>query len=478
MQQAPTAAPQATDIPSDREKWVVWIAAAAVFMSVLNTTMVNVALPTIGGVFDAGPARVAWLATLYSLFFGVATPFYGRLGDRYGLRRMYVSGLAIFVASSLMAGLAPEFWMLVLCRIGQAIGSAAIPSLGTAMITRTIPAYRRGAALGLISASVGAGQAFGPTIGGLLTDFASWRLLFLVSSGLVFVIPLALKRLPGDSEHNLAPVDWLGGFALAVAIAGLLFGIGNLEEQGLASTAVLGSFGVSAIAAVATVIRQRSVRFPFIERALLANPRFLLLCGIGFLSMGGSIGAIILAPFLFERVNGLATSSVGLALLPQAAVLTLLSRRMGRLADRFDSLLLISIGLTISMVVIGFMVTVAVGWPTLALIVLFSILGAGQAMVNSPLSLAVTRSIPGRSVGAGLGIYNMLFFVGGGFGAAIATTLLASRETAAGALLPLYQGDAGFSEFGDAYIYSLVAFALGLLLAQLARRTSAPSETE
>lgn len=459
-----------------RERWIVWIVTAAVFVSVLNTTMVNVALPTIGEVFDAGPARVGWLATMYSLMFGIATPFYGRLGDRYGLRKMFVIGMSIFVLSSLAAGIAPDFWMLILFRVGQALGSAAIPSLGIAMITWTIPGHRRGAAMGLVSASVGAGQALGPTLGGTLTEFASWRFVFLVSAGLVLLVPAALKRFPGHLETNRTPVDWLGGVVLGLTIAGTLFGIGNIEERGFNSITVLGAFAVAAIALLATIFRQRKVRFPFIERALLANRRYLMLCGIGFLAMGANVGGLILAPFLLERVNGLSTATVGLALLPQAVVLTLLSRPMGRLADKVNALQLVSAGLVISVLMTTLMATIGVGQSTLVIAGLLVVLGIGQAMVNSPLSVTLTRSIPQRYAGVGLGIYNMLFFVGGGFGAAAATTLLAVRETSTSTLLPIYAGADAFSEFGDAYLYSLFAFAAALVLTRIALRATSEPE--
>jgi DHA2 family metal-tetracycline-proton antiporter-like MFS transporter len=459
-----------------RERWIVWIVTAAVFVSVLNTTMVNVALPTIGEVFDAGPARVGWLATMYSLMFGIATPFYGRLGDRYGLRKMFVIGMSIFVASSLLAGIVPEFWMLILFRVGQALGSAAIPSLGIAMITRTIPGHRRGAAMGLVSASVGAGQALGPTLGGTLTEFASWRFVFLISAGLILLVPPALKRLPGDLETNRTPVDWLGGVVLALTIAGTLFGVGNIEERGLGSVTVAGAFGIAVLALLATIYRQRQAAYPFIERALLANRRYLMLCSIGFLAMGANVGGLILAPFLLERVNGLSTASVGLALLPQAAVLTVLSRSMGRLADRVNALHLISAGLLISVTVTLLMATVVVGRPTVVVAGLLVVLGTGQAMINSPLSVTLTRSIPQRFAGVGLGMYNMLFFVGGGFGAAAATTLLSAREDASSSLLPIYAGAGEFSEFGDGYLYSLFAFIAALVIARVVLRTTSEPE--
>ncbi|CAN5818181.1 MFS transporter [soil metagenome] len=476
-QQTPATAVSMSAEKTRREGWIVWIIAATVFVSVTNTTMVNVALPTIGDFFDAGPARVGWLATLYSLMFGIATPFYGRLGERYGLRRMFIIGMVVFGASSLLAGIAPDFWLLLLCRVGQAVGSAAIPSLGIAMITRTIPGDRRGAAMGLIGACVGAGQAIGPTLGGAITQFGSWRLVFLVSAVLLLLIPASLKRLPGDMERNATPVDWLGGVTLGAAIAGVLLGIGNLDENGLLSTVVLGSFGISVLAIAATVYRQRHVRFPFIERSLLANQRYVLLCLIGFLSMGGNIGAIILAPFLLEQVNAVSTAVVGLVLLPQAVMVTFLSRPLGRLADRYEALKLVSIGLTINLAVVAVLTSVAVGWSPIALAGLFVFLGIGLAMISAPLSVTLTRAVSGSTAGIGLGIYNMLFLVGGGFGAASATALLSSRESASDALLPFYAGASQSSEFSDAYLYSLFAFALALVVTQIARSTTQEADT-
>jgi MFS family permease len=163
---------------------------------------------------------------------------------------------------------------------------------------------------------------------------------------------------------------------------------------------------------------------------------------------------------------------VGLVLLPQAVMVTLLSRPMGRLADRYEALKLVSIGLAINVVVTIILTTLAVGWSSYALAGVFVFLGIGLAMVSSPLSVTLTRAVSGSTAGIGLGIYNMLFFVGGGFGAASATALLSSRESAPYALLPLYAGAPEFSEFGDAYLYSLVAFILALIVTQVARATT------
>ena len=459
-----------TDLPAT-SRWLVPLLAAAVFFSVLNTTMINVALPTIRDVFDVSEAETGLLATLYSLFFGIMTPFYGRLGDRYGLRRMYITGMLIFGASSLLASLAPTsaFPLLVLLRVGQGIGSAAIPPLGTALIMRRIPSARRGASIGLIAASVGAGQAIGPSLGGALTDFVSWRAVFLISAVIMVLIPFQFRMFPGKTDDEPAPVDWFGGVALAATIAGLLISVDGIQRQGLDSLPVLVGVPVTLLALATTVMRQRSLRFPFIDRELLANRRFVLYSLTAFTMMSSGVSALILLPFMLEDVNGLPTSQVGLVLLTQAVVVTLLSRPVGSLADRYDAVVLSSIGLSIVLGVIVILATVAVGWPVWALIPLMLVFGVGQASTFSPLQTTVTRVVPRRLAGTGIGLYNMMFFVGASFGAAVSTGLLSARKGES-ALLPLYQGAAEYSQFGDAYLYGLCAAVVGIVLLQFARR--------
>jgi EmrB/QacA subfamily drug resistance transporter len=460
-------------------RWLVPLLAAAVFMSVLNTTMINVALPTIRDVFGVTEAGSGWLATLYSLFFGIMTPFYGRLGDRYGLRRLYVIGMIIFGVSSVLASIVPTsaFALLVAFRIGQGIGSAAIPPLGTAMVTRRIPSNQRGAAIGLIAASVGAGQAIGPTMGGLLTEYVSWRAVFLVSALIVVLIPFQMRMFPSRPEADVQPVDWLGGFTLAGTIAGVLIAVGSIQQQGPLSTAVFVSLAIAFVSFAATMLRQRRASFPFIHRELLANRRFVLYSLTAFTMMSAAISTLIVLPFLLEDVNGLGASQVGLVLLSQALMVTLLSRPVGRLADRFDATLLSTAGLSLVLVVIVVLATVAVGWPVYALIPLLLLFGIGQASTFSPLQTTVTRVIPRRLAGTGFGIYNMMFFVGSAFGTAAATGLLSARKGEE-ALLPLYAGSGEHSHFGDALLYGIVAAVAGIILLQFARRAPVPDGIE
>ncbi|HYI16561.1 MAG TPA: MFS transporter [Thermomicrobiales bacterium] len=467
---ASTVAPTTTSSSTTpNEGWIVALVTACVFMSVVNTTMVNVSLPDIGDSFGASPASLGWLVTLYSLTFGVATPFYGRLGDRYGLRRMFVIGLCIFVVASLLAGLAPTFALLMLFRAGQAFGAAAIPSLGIGMLARAVPQERRGRSLGIVSTAVGAGSALGPTLGGGITQLVSWRMVFLISALLAVLIPLCLRYLPATRGERGTPPDWLGGITLGATIAGILLVTAGLQRTGATSTLVIISVLVALIGLTITIWRQRIAENPFIERTLLDNRRYLLLCVTGFCAMAGNIGALVVAPFLFDEINGLSAGQIGLALLPTALAVALLSRTTGRLADRYDPFLLIIGGLFVNLVTLILLATFGIGWPVVPFVALSTFLGIGQAFVNSPLSVVLTRTDPQRIYGVGLGLYNMLFFVGSGFGAALSTALFEAREGAGSTILPFYFGDDRYTHISDAFLPAIVFIFVGLLTASAAR---------
>lgn len=480
-----TDAPRATEVgpqrqerrtrdQSARERWIVGIVGVTSFMTVTSGLMVNVALPPIGDHFGADPAALGWLVTIYLLTFGVSMPFHGRLGDRYGERPIYLGGMATFTLGAALAGLAVTFPMLVLARCIQGLGAAAITSLGMSMVARSVPNERRGRTMGIIATAVSAGTALGPTLGGIITQVASWRMVFLVATLLVVVIPLAARYLPAPVLGQRVRIDWLGGIAVGAAISGTLLAVTGLQRQGGLSALVIAAAVVALVGTALTIHRQQTVAFPFIERALLENRRFLLLTLVGLLAMSGSMSAIIIAPFLYTNVNGLPSGQVGLALLPQALVVVLLSGTAGRMADRWSPFALIIPGLLIACGTVVFLSSVAIGWPALAFSAVTSLLGLGQALVNAPLITILTRTIPARIFGVGLGIFNMLFFVGTSLGAAVSTALLDSRSAADRALLPFYRGAAEYTEYSDALLFGAVAFALAAGVAYAASRARVP----
>jgi MFS family permease len=300
-------------------------------------------------------------------------------------------------------------------------------------------------------------------------------MVFLVSVLLAFLIPLCLRYLPTTRGERGAPPDWLGGVTLGAAVAALLLVAAGLQRSGATSVLVMVSLLIAAIGLALTFWRQRVAANPFVERRLLANRRYLLLCVVGFCAMAGNTGALVVAPFLYKEINGLTAGETGLALLPNALAVALLSRTAGRLADRYNPLLLISGGLLLNLITLVIMATFGIGWPVIPFAAVTTFVGIGQAFVNSPLSVVLTRTIPQRIYGVGLGLYNMLYFVGSGFGAAISTALLVAREGKASTILPFYAGDERYTHISDAFLPSILVILVGGLAALAARVLRAES---
>jgi MFS transporter, DHA2 family, metal-tetracycline-proton antiporter len=448
------------------------VVVTAILISVLNQTFVNVVVPDIQKDYGVTQGQVGWVITGYLLVFAVGIPLYGRIADLYSLRRTFAVGLAVLAAGSLFCALAPTLPLLVAGRIVQGVGASAIPALGFAAVAKALPPGERGTALGLLSASVGAGAAIGPVFGGLVAGFLGWHVLFLLTVALsLALIPGALRALPGASKTVAERADFAGairrfdvpgGLSLALAAGFALFGVTEGQVHGFHSPVSWGSFALSALLAIYFVRRTRTAPVPFVSPALFRNRAFLATAAVGFFMMFANLGSLVIAPLLLSEENGLPAAGIGLVLAPGAIVVAVLSPLAGRLSDRFGPRALVRTGLVIIMVSIFFISAYAAGagplWVTVGLLGL----GVGFAAVNSPNANAATATLSPQESGVGLGIYQMIFFLGGGFGPAVAATFLAFRhEAAAGALNPLYTLDA--ASFSDAFLLvsvaSIVAFA-------------------
>ena len=447
---------------------------SAIFVSVLNQTFVNVVVPDIREDFGVTQGQAGWVITGYLLVFAVGIPLFGRVADLYSLRLTFCAGLLGFAAGSLVCAIAPSLPLLVAGRIVQAAGASAIPALGFASVAKVLPPGERGMALGLLSSSVGAGAAVGPVVGGAIAGFTGWQALFfatlvlalVLAGGALYALPDAVSRKSSGAPTNLAGAlhyfDVPGGLSLALAAGLALFGVTQGQVSGFTSPVVWGSFLAALVAAAAFARRISSAPRPFVSPRLFRNRAFLATAGIGFFMMFANLGSLVLAPFLLSEINDLTAASIGLVLAPGAVVVAVLSPLAGKLSDRFGPRVLIQAGLATMLLSMLFISTLGAGSSAVAVAVGLLGQGLGFAAVNSPNANAASAALPPEESGVGLGIYQLLFFLGGGFGPAIAATFLALRqEVGAGALNPLYLLDA--AAFSDAFLFVsaaiLIAFA-------------------
>lgn len=442
------------------------LVSAAILSSVLTGTMTNIALPLIASDLNIEPARLGWLVTGYLLVFGISTPFYGRLADRLGARRLFVAGLCIFAVGSLLCAVASTYLFLLVGRVIQGIGSGAIPGLGVALVSRAYPPERRGSVLGIVNAAVGSGAAIGPTLGGLIVGTLGWQYLFGVTALSGLLAPFAWRVLPRSRHYVDEPIDLLGGLLLSLTIGGALLAATEASRGDLFTPLVIGSSCVALIGAGLLVMRQTMTAAPFIPRDLLRDRRFSTLATLTFVSMGINLPVFVSVPLLMTAFNGLTPIQIGLALIPEALCFTLLNPVSGRVVDRYGPRIPVRAGLLVMLVALASMSTFGAGAPFWVVSGLIALLSAGFAFVNSPLTTAISLLLPPTRLSSGLSINSMLFFVGGAFGTALISAVLTARSTAPDAFNPLYSGPA--IAFSDAFlvlsIVWIAAFALTLAL--------------
>ena len=440
------------------------VVASAVFTTVLTGTMVNVVLPLMRAEFGASAAQVGWVITGYALAYAIGVPLYGKISDFFGVRRVFALGLLGFAVGGLVCAFAPSLTVLVLGRVLQGIGGAAVPALALVAVAKVLPPGNRGGALGLVASSVGIGAAVGPVVGGAVGQLLGWRALFLGSLVLMLLlIPFARRVLPNGGSTGERRFDLIGGALLGLGAGLFLFGITQGQAAGFASSSSWSSFLGAALALAGFVRRINGVPHPFVSPALFKNRAYVAALLVGFFSMLANLSALVFVPLLVVEANGLSPGVAGLVLTPGAVALAILSPLSGRLSDRVGVRPPIVAGIVIMGFSALFVSTFAGGSPVLIAAGILG-MGAGFAFIQSPANNAAANALPEEEVGVGMGIFAGAFFLGAGTGPALIGAFLAAREEAgSGAINPLYTLDA--APFSDAFLAMVLALLAALIAA-------------
>jgi DHA2 family metal-tetracycline-proton antiporter-like MFS transporter len=438
------------------------VVALAVFITVLTGTMIIVLIPLMRAEFGASAAQIGWVITGYALAYAVGIPLYGRISDLFGVRRVFALGLLGFALGGLICALAPNLAVLVLGRIVQAIGGAAVPALALVAVAKVLPPGERGGAMGLVASSVGIGSALGPVVGGALGQLLGWRALFLGTIVLMLLlIPFARRALPSGGSEDEGRFDLIGGVLLGLGAGLFLFAITQGQAVGFVSITAWGSFLAAALALAGFVWRINGAPHPFVSPALFKNIPFVAAMGVGFFSMLANLSALVFVPLLLVEVNGLSAGAAGLVLTPGAVALAILSPLTGRLSDHVGVRPPIVVGLAIMMLSTLFISTFSGASPVLIAAGILG-LGIGLAFIQPSANNAAAGALPDEEVGGGMGIFAGVFFFGGGTGPPLIGAFLEAREEAGStAINPLYELDA--APFSDAFLAMVLALSIALI---------------
>lgn len=335
-------------------KWrVLFSVVFGIFMIILDSTVVNVALRTLQRAYSVSLTEVQWVISIYVLALGITIPLSGFLADRFGIKRIYVTGLALFVLGSLLCGLAPSLsdsiWLLVAARALQGIGGGMAQPLASAYIFSTFPPAEQGLALGIFGIALVLAPALGPIVGGALVDADRWQWIFFINVpiGLLGCSMAAawLREQPRTRQPNADP---LGLITAVIGFGALLLAATNVAELGWEAPLVRGAFLIGALGLLAfAVIELRVAREPLLDLRLFQQPTFLLANLVGYVSVLALFGAEFLMPLYLQLLRGRSALETGLILLPLAISAGIMTPLAGRLYDRIGPRPLVVVGYTI-----------------------------------------------------------------------------------------------------------------------------------
>jgi DHA2 family metal-tetracycline-proton antiporter-like MFS transporter len=440
---------------------VLVVVCTALFFGVVNGSAVAVVLPEIGADLNIAAADLSWVLSGFLLTYGVAIPFYGRLANRFGARRLFLIGVGVFALGSALSAIATGLGTLLAARTVQAAGGAAVPGLGMTLASRAFPEQRRGMVLGVASATMGLGAAAGPLGAGIISELADWRYLFGISALSVLIVPLGMRYLDRTETLNDEPLDLAGGALFGLGVAATLFFVTQGSQTGWTDALALTSATVAVIALVTFGVHQRHGATPFIPTSLLANRSYVVLTLLGFVITFANLAAQIGYPFLFNTLHNMSTLDIGIALIPAALTTAVVGVLAGRIVDKTGAAVPVRVGAVLMIAAtIGLSSWVGTSPWTVAIIAMA--FAAGFALVNTPLAAVVSLLVDPKDLASALSLNTMMFFIGGSFGATLFSSIVIKTGPDADALNPLHSGEG--AQFSNAFAALLVPIAIGLAL--------------
>lgn len=416
-----------------RRRSILAVMCISLVIIVMGVSSLNVAIPSIVKALDAGSTEMLWIMEAYALVFaGVLLPA-GALGDRYGRKRMLLTGLTIFTVTAALAGFATSPAQLITARAVMGIGAALIMPATLSIITNVFPPHERGKAIATWAGFAGAGGALGPLLTGIVLRWVGeehWGAVFFINLPLaVLLIVLVWFMVPDSKDPSGHPVDPVGSLVSVIALGSLVFGIIEAPHWGWLSPGVLGAFAVSVGFGIAFVMVEHRKAHPMLDPRLFRYRGFsmgALTITAAFLCMFGMY--LLFAQYL-QFVKGFTPLDSAVRTLPAAGVMVLVAPRSPIFARHFGMRNLIRIGFTL--IAVGFLgfSLLDVNSPYWHMVIYLVLMSVGMAMCMAPTSATIVASLPLAKAGVGSAVNDLTREVGGAVGIAVLGSLLTTKYT-------------------------------------------------
>ncbi|MBN7576998.1 MULTISPECIES: MFS transporter [Clostridium] len=455
---------------TDKKRWLILFTTVLLtFMSTLDSSIVNVALPVMSQRLAVSMASIEWVVTSYLIVIVGTILIFGRLADIKGKTSVFKLGIIIFTIGSLLCGLSNSLVMLVFSRILQAIGAAGTMSTSQGIITQVFPRNERGRALGLNGTFVALGSMIGPPVGGIIVSILSWQYIFLINVPIgILALALAMKTLPKSSNNSNEKLDIKGailfGSTMVLLFSALTFG----KEIGYDNIGIIISFVVSIILFISFIIVEKRIDEPLLKLEIFSNSLFSLSIFCAFISFVAISCSNIILPFYLQYVMKLAPSVTGVLMMVSPIILSVVAPMSGYISDRIGSEVLTFLGLIGTSLGLFLISTLNEYSHIGALIAFIAIMTLGNGMFQSPNNSLVMSTVDTKNLGIAGSINALVRNLGMVFGISLSTTLLYNRMSSQiGYHVTGYiEGRDDIFVYGMQYVYVAAAIicALGAVL--------------
>jgi EmrB/QacA subfamily drug resistance transporter len=467
-------------------------------MSILDTTVVNVAIDHLTIAFHSSLTTIQWVITGYTLALATVIPASGWAADRFGTKRLYLGSLVLFTIGSAASGLAWSADSLIVFRVLQGLGGGMIMPAVMTIVTRKAGPHRMGRIMGILGVPMLIAPIIGPILGGWLVDDVSWRWIFFINLPIgVIAFVSGLRVLEPDQPQRAFKLDWPGMFLLSPGLALLIFGLAESSSYGFGDTRAWLPIVVGAVLIAGFFVHSWRIDNPLIDIRTLVGSRAGAAAGVFLLFAVAFFGALLLIPLYYQVVRGDSALTAGLLLMPQGVGAMITMPISGRLTDRYGPWWLPATGMPL--LVIGLIPFAFVGADTsYVLLSIFNfVLGLGMGMSMMPTMTAAMQAVPPAAIARTSTAMNIIRQGGASIGVAVLTVVLSTQindhlssvaRHGAGGFSAVQQLSAAqqakiagplATSFGHAFVWALVllavAFIPALLMALRSRGQGAPS---
>ncbi|WP_407269976.1 MDR family MFS transporter [Radiobacillus sp. PE A8.2] len=462
-------------VPSFNRRTIVALLLAGAFIAILNQTLMITAIPPIMEEMGITANTGQWLTTVFMLVSGIMIPVSAFLLEKFTTRQLFITAMSIFAAGTLVAGIAPNFSILLVGRVIQSVGAGVMLPLMQTVFLMIFPVNKRGAAMGLIGLVISFAPAIGPALSGWVTEHYSWRVLFFIILPIALIdIIIAIFALKNVTELTNPKLDVVSIILSSFGFGGLLYGFTSAGNNGWFHIITIVSLLVGEIALIIFILRQLRLKHPMLEFRVFTYSIFPFAVIVGMIVFMGLIGVETLIPLYMQNMREFSAFEAGLALLPGALITGFMSPITGRIFDKIGAKKLAMVGLSIITVSSLAFTRLDTSTSLAFMTTMYGIRMFGLSMVMMPIATAGLNQLPKKLIPHGAAMDNTMRQVAASVGTAILVTVMTSSETAAA------QTEIANPDIFGANVAFVVVAALSLvgLIISFFIKDSRPSEEE